>query len=515
MEICQIVNYVLICFVVNQELNAQACQDDQHTVKLPDGNVTCMDCRTCPPGSGATTTCGSTVPYNAISVECKECTPEHYSDSFSSEICKPCSKCMPDEVIVAKCTKLSDTRCSCKPCPKGYYRNHTMSKCLPCSGCCLGAGVDVVVPQCVSQGMPHAQICSYHKRKPCMAKCWYDEITVVKHDGKNSCLPCPVCSNDFGLTKPCGCFIHDHDVLPKCERPTLGKTFVNQQGILKSCKICSTGQEVVVNCSANSDTICGGCKKKDCGSKEASSNITNLETLESQTATSDTKKVEAEYPIQHNPGHVVFEKTGVEVLTLDSSKPTLQDVPGDLALQAISDCLDMPGFLDDGELPLSPTIKFICSKLDGPLEVQIPHGANMVLSSKKWKVILKEFLNNKWVVVNDVEGKGIKEFVPKSNHVRFETDHLSTFAVVGYADKHSLSLFKRMKVMAFCSETRAGEDLVVRVYCFDDCEWSFERLMTKERKEGGKLMSSIESLDFSVTCEEDVEFLLRILMAGS
>lgn len=329
-----------------------------------------MDCRTCPPGSGATTTCGSTVPYNAISVECKECTPEHYSDSFSSEICKPCSKCMPDEVIVAKCTKLSDTRCSCKPCPKGYYRNHTMSKCLPCSGCCLGAGVDVVVPQCVSQGMPHAQICSYHKRKPCMAKCWYDEITVVKHDGKNSCLPCPVCSNDFGLTKPCGCFIHDHDVLPKCERPTLGKTFVNQQGILKSCKICSTGQEVVVNCSANSDTICGGCKsgfyfndlsksceecfwccsrsdsrkivkcireglifaehyrsflpmqpfpfwqgntctfticvlslmvlfifqrknvffifqrKKDCGSKEASSNITNLETLESQTATS-------------------------------------------------------------------------------------------------------------------------------------------------------------------------------------------------------------------------------------
>lgn len=188
----------------------------------------------------------------------------------------------------------------------------------------------------------------------------------------------------------------------------------------------------------------------------------------------DTKKVEAEYPIRHNPGHVVFEKTGVEVLTLDSSKPTLQDVPGDLALQATSDCLDMPGFLEDGELPLSPTIKFICSKLDGPLEVQIPHGANMVLSSKKWKVILKEFLNNEWVVVNDVEGKGIKEFVPKSNHVRFETDHLSTFAVVGYADKHSLSLFKRMKVMAFCSETRAGEDLVVRVYCFDDCEWSFE-----------------------------------------
>ena len=33
--------------------------------------------------------------------------------------------------------------------------------------------------------------------------------------------------------------------------------------------------------------------------------------------------------------------------------------------------------------------------------------------------------------------------------------------------------------------------------------------MTKEQKEGGKLVSSIESLDFSVNSDEDVEIIVR------
>ena len=242
---------------INQAHTAQVCQDDQHALELPNGNITCFDCLKCPPGSGVTVPCGNKIPYNA-SVECEACVPGFYSDSYSSESCKPCSNCSRDEVMVTACTKTSNSRCSCKPCPKGYYRNQTLSKCLPCSGCCSD-DVDIVVPQCVYQGMPRTQACSYHKRKPCMAKCWYDEITVVKHDGKQVCLPCPVCSNDFGLTKPCGGFISD-GVIPNCERPILGKTFVNQQGILQFCKICSTGQNVIADCSAKSDTICGGCK---------------------------------------------------------------------------------------------------------------------------------------------------------------------------------------------------------------------------------------------------------------
>ena len=241
---------------VDHAIAAQVCQEAQITVKLPDDNITCVSCPKCPPGSGTTALCGSTVSYNA-SIECKVCMPEHYSDSFSSESCKPCSACMPDEVIVAKCTKISNTHCSCKPCPVGYYHNQTLSKCLPCSECCLNA-MDVV-PQCVSQGMPHIQTCSYYKSKHCRSKCWFDEMTVKKHGGKHSCLPCPICSSDLGLTKPCGGFLYN-EVVPKCEPPTLRKTFINQQGILQSCKNCSLGQEVIVNCSAKSDTICGSCQ---------------------------------------------------------------------------------------------------------------------------------------------------------------------------------------------------------------------------------------------------------------
>ena len=188
--------------------------------------------------------------------------------------------------------------------------------------------------------------------------------------------------------------------------------------------------------------------------------------------------MQAEYPVQQNPGHVIFEKTGVEVIAPGSVKSTTQHLPSDLVLQATSNSTQ-PGFLEEGEMALSPAIVFTSSstKLDGPLEVQIPHGANMVLSHKEWSIILKEFLNSKWVSVGQSgvsERQGIKNFVPRSNHVSFETDHLSTFAVVGKLNKHSLSAFKRMKLAAFCSETSCGEDLAVRLYCFDDCEYTLE-----------------------------------------
>ncbi len=179
-----------------------------------------------------------------------------------------------------------------------------------------------------------------------------------------------------------------------------------------------------------------------------------------------------EYPVEHSAGHVVFEKTGVEVIAAGSSTPTDQcAVPSDLVLQAMPES-ELSGLLEEDELPLSPGIKLMSSvsKLSGQLEVWIPHGANMVLTGQKWNIILKEHQNNRWVTV----GQGRKNIVCKSNHVRFKTDHLSTFKVVGTFDKSSMSVFKRMKVAAFCSDTRIGEDLVMRLYCFDDCEWSFE-----------------------------------------
>ena len=198
--------------------------------------------------------------------------------------------------------------------------------------------------------------------------------------------------------------------------------------------------------------------------------------------TETNQNVQCEHPVQHSTGHALFKKTGVEVIIDDSSTTTDHEcavhVPRGLMLQATSDS-EMPGLLEEDELPLSPGIKLISSisKLSGQLEVWIPHGANMILTGQNWNVILKEYKNNRWATVGQSKkstGQGIKDFVCKSNHVRFKTDHLSKFKVVGTFDKSASSVFKRMKVAAFCSNTRVGEGLDMRLYCFDDCEWSFE-----------------------------------------
>ena len=227
-------------------------------IKSHNNDLFCVDCPVCPPGFGVTIPCGSSVPvsYN-VSVACKPCVAGEYSDSLSSERCKPCSNCLPDELVVTSCSDISDTCCSSTRCPKGYYRNETVLKCLPCSECC---GLDEVIPQCVGQKIPRTQTCGYQKRKSCGSECWFDEVTVVGRDGNQTCQPCPVCSKESGLTVRCGSVVRE-GVFVGCERPNLGKTFVNQQGVLQSCSICSLGQVVIDNCSSNCDTKCGGCKQ--------------------------------------------------------------------------------------------------------------------------------------------------------------------------------------------------------------------------------------------------------------
>ena len=173
----------------------------------------------------------------------------------------------------------------------------------------------------------------------------------------------------------------------------------------------------------------------------------------------------------------------MEVLaSRNSSRPTGKQVrvPCDMALQALyaSESAE-PDLLQEDELLLSPILTLMSStRLNELLELRIPHSANMVLSCKNWTVILKEKLNSaKWATVAETgkkEGQGIKNFVTNSNHVRFDTDHLSTFAIVGKYHKSSLSVLKRMKLAAFSTDAKVGEDVSIRIYCFDDCEWSLE-----------------------------------------
>ena len=191
----------------------------------------------------------------------------------------------------------------------------------------------------------------------------------------------------------------------------------------------------------------------------------------------------SEYPVQRSADHIVFQKTGVEVMEVKVANGlTVTNIwmPGNVMLQACTETM-LPDHLQEDELPLSPVYKFVSSavKLDRPLEVWIPHGANIVLTGENWSVILKEYQNDSWLTVGqtseNINTKESKNFVCKSNHVRFKTDHLSTFKVTGkFNTSQSTLVFKRMKVAAFCSETKVGEELVVRLYCFDDCEWSLE-----------------------------------------
>ena len=111
---------------------------------------------------------------------------------------------------------------------------------------------------------------------------------------------------------------------------------------------------------------------------------------------------------------------------------------------------------------------------NGKLEVHIPHVANMVLSSPKWNITLKELgQNGKWKAIKQSDENGIRKFISQCNHVKFFTDHLSTFVIVGKYDRSSLSMFKCMKIAAFCGKPR-GDGLSIKLHIFDDCEWSYE-----------------------------------------
>ena len=157
--------------------------------------------------------------------------------------------------------------------------------------------------------------------------------------------------------------------------------------------------------------------------------------------------------------------------------PVEQELSLDLKLLAQSP--SKSEILEEDELLLSPTIKLMGTGTQptGKLEVRIPHVANMILSSPKWNIILKELgQNGKWKAMEQSDENGIYEFISESNHVKFFTNHLSTFVIVGKYDSSSCSMFKRMKIAAFCDKPQ-GDGLSIKVHVFDDCEWSYEVLM--------------------------------------
>ena len=161
-------------------------------------------------------------------------------------------------------------------------------------------------------------------------------------------------------------------------------------------------------------------------------------------------------------------------MTTDDKNPVQQELPKDLKLLARS--LSKSEILAEDELLLSPTIKLMGTRTqpNGKLEVRIPHVANIILSSPTWNIILKELgQSGKWKAMKQSDENGIWKFTSENNHVKFFTNHLSTFVIVGKYDWSSLSMFKRMKIAAFCGKPQ-GDGLSIMLHIFDDCEWSYE-----------------------------------------
>ena len=81
--------------------------------------VGCMECRTCPAGSGSNVTCGGSVTAN-IGVPCVPCVTEiDFSTGNSVNGRGRCTECGPNRAVMRKCTATAGTQRG--ECDKGYH----------------------------------------------------------------------------------------------------------------------------------------------------------------------------------------------------------------------------------------------------------------------------------------------------------------------------------------------------------------------------------------------------------
>ena len=125
--------------------------------------------------------------------------------------------------------------------------------------------------------------------------------------------------------------------------------------------------------------------------------------------------------------HVIrLEQSGVKVLTTnDKISGKQQNMPRDLKLLTESPSNNYSEILAGDELLLSPVIRLIASRsrLNGKLEVHIPHVANMILSFPTWNIILKELgQNGKWQAMYKSDRNEIWKLVSRNNHDQSFTD---------------------------------------------------------------------------------------------
>lgn len=99
-----------------------------------------------------------------------------YSNRYGKEQCMPCSLCSMGRTVTRNCSATKNTVCG--PCRRGYYKDHVVSSCLPCSFCCWD-GRDQFVSGCKAQGLPkHLQCTPRHE-----ARCQPSATTTMQPGG--------------------------------------------------------------------------------------------------------------------------------------------------------------------------------------------------------------------------------------------------------------------------------------------------------------------------------------------
>ena len=146
-----------MCFKMPQVISGIDCGENYYTVN----QTYCLSCGDCHPGYGRYPPCGP-VP-DRTNTSCKPCGPGTYSDTESPMPCRQCHRCATN--VLKKCTTTSNTVCSLK-CRHGFYYENASHDCQKCSHCCNDQ-TDIVIRECVNQGLPKHLTCTIHNAQRC------------------------------------------------------------------------------------------------------------------------------------------------------------------------------------------------------------------------------------------------------------------------------------------------------------------------------------------------------------
>ena len=115
-------------------------------------------CSECPPGSGLSVLCGSSIPYRTpiICVPCVKGVNTSSTHDYST--CRSCRNCGKHELRIGECTPEVDTTECLGKCEKGFYKSKISEDCHACSYCC-GEDVKYHEEQCENSGLPRSKQC--------------------------------------------------------------------------------------------------------------------------------------------------------------------------------------------------------------------------------------------------------------------------------------------------------------------------------------------------------------------